>query len=70
MVMILHPGFLSLDRVMNIKHSCLWSGRLQPSFSSLGRVDGEVSKKNDTVPCPKHEKLGCKLTLNTNFNTL
>ena len=56
MVMILHQSFLGLGRVMNIKHLCLWSGRLHPSFG-LGRVDGEVSKKNDTVTCPKPKNL-------------
>ena len=67
MVMILHSSFLAcydptlkffgLGRVMKIKYSCSWSGRLHPSFFGLGRVDGEVSQKNDTVPCPKPKNL-------------
>ena len=67
MVMILHSIFLAcpnppfkffgLGRVMKIKHSCSWPGRLHPSFSGLGKVDGEVSQKNNTVPCPKPKNL-------------
>ena len=66
MVMILHSSFLAcyihsslfgLGRVMKIKYSYSWSGRLHPSFFGLGRVDGDVSQKNDTVPCPKPKNL-------------
>ena len=32
------------------------AGNIQVFFY-LGKVDGEVSKKNDTIPCPKPEKL-------------
>ena len=53
-----------MDRILNVR---VYAQAGYSEVFSISRVDDEVNKRSNTVPCPEPKKLGWKrFTINTN----